>query len=69
MTVHIKQVKCDCYTDDGQLMACPLHAAARALLEALQEAEKAIAKLPHSWGFEFDILAHIRAAIAQAKGD
>jgi hypothetical protein len=68
-TPHIKQPVCVCYTDGDHLMACPLHSAAPALLEALEG-------LVHCnvWIADIDDgdkarMSKARAAIRAAKGD
>lgn len=53
----------------GQIVFCPTHAAAPAMLEALEVAEKCMANLPHSWGVDIAELPRIRAAIRAAKGE
>jgi hypothetical protein len=60
MTTHTPQAPCDCYLDDDHLMACPLHASAPELLEALQAVARALDA--------DERFPEVRAAIAKAKG-
>jgi hypothetical protein len=56
-----------CTHDDFDVYLCPLHAAAPALLEALEAAVQCMERMPTSWGAAFEC-DKARAAIAQAKG-
>jgi hypothetical protein len=63
--VHPHYTRCGC--EPHIVKFCPLHAAAPALLEALEAAVQCMERMPTSWGAAFEC-DKARAAIAQAKG-
>ena len=73
MSEHTRQFPCKCYIDGDHLMACPLHAAAPALLEALENLVECIEKLADDGrpipGYAWKNVDRSRAAIRAAKGE